>query len=67
MDPAKVERINELARKKKSEGLTESELQEQKELREEYIQAFRGNLKNTLDSIKVKDEDGNVRPLKENN
>ena len=37
MDPKKIERINELARKKKEAGLTEAELAEQAELRREYL------------------------------
>lgn len=51
----KVERINELARKKKSEGLTPEEAEEQKVLRQEYVAAFRNNLKSQLDNIKIVD------------
>ncbi|TCK98235.1 uncharacterized protein YnzC (UPF0291/DUF896 family) [Natranaerovirga hydrolytica] len=64
MEQKKIDRINELAKKKKTEGLTEAETKEQQALREEYLSLIRGNFRNTLDSIKVKDEDGNVRPLK---
>ena len=39
LEKDKLERINELARKKKAEGLDEIELAEQKQLREEYIGA----------------------------
>ena len=35
----KIQRINELYRKSKAEGLTEAELKEQKILRAEYIEA----------------------------
>lgn len=45
-----VARINELAKKKKESGLTDEELKEQKELREEYLQKFRSNLKQQLDN-----------------
>ena len=55
MDQKKIERINELARKSKLAPLTEEELKEQKELRDEYIQSFRKNLKSQLDSIKFVD------------
>ena len=37
MEQSKINRINELARKKKASGLTEAELKEQKKLREEYL------------------------------
>lgn len=48
-----IERINELAKKSKSEaGLTESEKEEQKHLRRKYIDSFKANLKNHLDLIK---------------
>ena len=54
MDPKKIERINELAKKKKTEGLTAEEKVEQAKLREEYIEG-----------IKIVDEDGNdVTPEK---
>ena len=47
-----IERINELARKAKTVGLTDEEIDERNELRKKYIEAFRGNLKVQLDSIK---------------
>lgn len=51
-----INRINELAHKKKSVGLTEEELVEQKSLYKEYIAAFRANLKSQLDMIEIVDE-----------
>lgn len=59
LDKAKIERINELANKKKSEGLTDSEAKEQTKLRAEYLQAFRGNFKNTIENTKIIDPEGN--------
>lgn len=53
-----LDRINELARKKKVEGLTDSELSEQKKLRKEYIKLFRNQVKEQLATIKVVDEEG---------
>ncbi len=44
MDQKKIDRINELARKSKAEGLTEAEKAEQTELRNEYRAAVTGNL-----------------------
>lgn len=60
-----LERINELAKKSKTVGLTEEEKEEQKKLRQQYIEIFRGNFKNTLMNLKVVDEEGNdVTPEK---
>jgi uncharacterized protein YnzC (UPF0291/DUF896 family) len=53
-----VARINELARKAKTIGLTEAEIDERNELRRRYIEAFKTSLKFQLDSIKyVEDEE----------
>ncbi|CAG7913846.1 hypothetical protein SSCS72_01642 [Mammaliicoccus sciuri] len=73
LDKAKIERINELANKKKSEGLTDSEAKEQTKLRAEYLQAFRGNFKNTIENTKIIDPEGNdvtpdkVKEIQKNN
>ena len=64
MDPQKIERINELARKKKTAGLTEAELAEQAALRREYLDGYRENLKAMLDGIIVQEKDGSRHPLK---
>ena len=64
MDPKKIERINELARKKKSTGLTEAEKQEQATLRKEYLDGYRENLKIMLDNIVVEEKDGSRHPLR---
>ncbi|MGP4079749.1 DUF896 domain-containing protein [Pseudalkalibacillus sp. R45] len=55
----KIDRINELARKAKNEGLNKKEQEEQQKLRKEYLKAFRGGFKNQLRSIKVVDPEGN--------
>lgn len=59
-----IERINELYRKSKAEGLTTAEAEEQKRLRTEYIQAFRNNLRGTLDTIKIQNPDGSIIDVK---
>ncbi|MNC78396.1 hypothetical protein D3C81_1422260 [compost metagenome] len=51
-----VGRINELARKHKSVGLTEEEKVERAELREIYLQNIRNNFRQQLDSIEIVDE-----------
>ncbi|SKC64030.1 DUF896 domain-containing protein [Maledivibacter halophilus] len=48
----KLDRINYLAKKSKTEGLNDLEKQEQKKLREEYLRKFRQNFKKQLDCIK---------------
>ncbi len=67
MEQRKIDRINELARKAKNEGLTAEEEKERQKLRQEYIAAFKSNLKSTLDSIVVVDEKGNRRSLRKDN
>lgn len=60
MEQHKIQRINELYRKSKAEGLTESEKKEQKILRQEYIDSFRQNLRSQLDRIDVEEKDGTI-------
>lgn len=52
-----IDRINELSRKKKAEGLTEEEQAEQKALYKEYLAAFRANFKAQLENIEIVDGD----------
>ncbi len=52
----KIDRINALARKKKSVGLTEDELAEQAALRAEYLEKFRESFRAQLDCIEIVDE-----------
>lgn len=65
MDNEKIDRINTLAHKAKSVGLTEEERKEQAELRKEYLAAVRQNLKAQLNNIDVKEKDGSVTNLGE--
>ena len=51
MEKAKIDRINELAHKSKSEGLTETEKEEQRILRQEFLAEIRADFKATLESI----------------
>ncbi len=61
----KLARINALARKQKEGKLTEKEKQEQKQLREEYLQNFRQSFSNQIQTMKVIDPAGNdVTPAK---
>ena len=54
MDNVKIDRINALAHKAKSVGLTEEEKAEQAELRKEYLAAVRGNLRAQLNNLQIK-------------
>ncbi|MBO1306970.1 DUF896 family protein [Enterococcus sp. 669A] len=61
----KIARINELAKKKKTEGLSEAEQHEQKVLREEYLSSFRSGMRHHIEGMKVVDPDGkDVTPEK---
>lgn len=51
----KINRINELARKKKAEGLTPDEAEEQAQLRQEYLEAFRASFRQQLEQIEIVD------------
>ena len=55
MDKNKIDRINELAKKSKTTGLTDIEKAEQKSLREEYLNAVRKSFKAQLDNIEIVD------------
>ena len=59
----KIDRINELARKKKSVGLTEEELQEQAILRKEYIESYKQSLISQLENTYIVEPDGSKRKV----
>ena len=63
MEKSRIERINELARKAKTEGLTEEEVLERDRLRREYVVAFRENLVAQLEATYIVDAKGNKRKL----
>lgn len=63
MDHEKIERINELARKKKSGELTAEEAAEQQMLRAEYIAEFRENTRAVLERVVIVEQDGTQRKL----
>lgn len=64
MTKGKIARINALAQKSRSQGLTEQEKAEQAALRREYIDAMKRSLKAQLDSTVLVEPDGTRRPLK---
>ena len=65
MEQQKINRINELYRKSKTEGLTDEEKKEQKILRQEYLELVKRNLRNQLNNIDVEEKDGTVVNLGE--
>ena len=63
METKRLQRINELAHRAKTEGLTEEETRERDILRQEYLAAFRKNLTAQLDNTYIVDEKGNKHKL----
>ena len=63
MDASRIDRINELYHKSQAVGLTEEEKEEQARLRQEYVAAIRGSLRNNLNNISIKAPDGSITDL----
>ena len=55
-----IKRINELAHKAKTTGLTGDEIKEREELRNIYRQSVLGNLRASLNNISIKNPDGTI-------
>ena len=60
---AQIDRINELARKAKTEGLTEEEIKERDILRRAYIDSFKASLVGQLENTYIVDEKGNKKKV----
>lgn len=65
MKEGTLERINALAKKAKTVGLTEEEIRERDLLRQEYIRSVREALRGHLDNIEIVEKDGSHTSLKE--
>ena len=65
MDKNLLNRINELAKKKREQGLTTDEQAEQKKLYKIYLGEIRTQFDKTLDNVSVKEKDGDVVPFKQ--
>lgn len=65
MEKELLTRINELAKKKKTVGLTAEEQAEQKKLYKIYLGEIRQQFSATLDNVSVEQKDGTVVPFKE--
>lgn len=64
MEKSRIDRINELARKAKAEGLTEEEIAERDVLRQEYLNAVTRNARDVLENTYIVDEKGNKTKLR---
>lgn len=64
MEQYKIDRINELARKNKAQGLTPEETAERDALRREYIDAVKQSLVGQLDRTYFVDEQGRKTKLR---
>ncbi len=60
----KIKRINELYHKSKAEGLSDAEKEEQKALRQDYVNSIKANLAVDLKNIRIQEKDGTIRELK---
>ena len=65
MKKGDIERINELARKAKTVGLTPEENEERAKLRRAYIDSVVGDLRPQLDNTYIVDAKGNKRKLRQ--
>ena len=63
MNQKRLDRINELARKQKTIGLTDEEKAEQNKLRQKFLADFRKTLRGQLENISFVEADGSITPL----
>ncbi len=57
-------RINELAKKAKTKGLTEEEIAERDMLRQEYLSNFRKQFRSQIEQIQIVEPDGSITPVR---
>ena len=67
MTNEKIARINELAHKSKTTGLTEAEKAEQQALRREYIEDMKASLRTQLEHTSIKEPDDTIHKLGKKN
>lgn len=58
-----IQRINELYHKSQKEGLSQEEKEEQKELRQRYIDSVRNNLRGQLQNMTIERPDGTIESV----
>ena len=64
MEPQKIDRINELTRLSGQRALTSEEQAERAALRAEYIAQYRQSMAQTLEYVRIRQEDGTLTPLR---
>ena len=67
MTNEKIARINELARKSKTTGLTEAEKAEQQALRQEYVADVKASLRAQLNHTSIQEPDGTIHQIGKKN
>ena len=63
MTNEKIARINELAKKSKTTGLTDAEKAEQQALRQEYVADIKASLRTQLNNTSIQEPDGTIHKL----
>ena len=63
MTKEKIARINELAHKSKTIGLTEAEKAEQQALRKEYLDDMKASLRAQLEHTSIQEPDGTLHKV----
>ena len=58
-----IQRINELYHKSQKEGLSEEEKQEQKQLRQVYIDSVKNNLRGQPENMEIERPDGTIEKV----
>ena len=58
-----IQRINQLYHKSQKEGLSEEEKQEQKQLRQVYIDSVKNNLRGQLENMEIERPDGTIEKV----
>ena len=67
MTEEKIARINALAKKSKTTGLTDAEKAEQQALRQEYVADVKASLRAQLNNTSIQEPDGTVHKLGKKN
>ena len=67
MTNEKIARINELARKSKTTGLTEAEKAEQQALRQEYVADVKASLRAQFNNTSIQEPDGTIHKIGKKN